>query len=281
MGWINGRKRVLNDHLLGYMRFSAYDLRQEKMREAGRELLRFHPDCIIGYSVALDLFAQANEHLSGAFRSLSLKAAIGAAESFPFANSRARLGSVLSCPVAMDYGSVETNLVAHYHPVGHYKVFWKSYLLEAMPSTDSPNAFKVLVTSLYPRCFPLIRYELGDEIEFSENHNPNGQVSVLSFQNVLGRRNDYVVLPDGALIHSVVFTHAVKAIPEIRAYQVIQENGEIELNYLSDSPLGKETEAQIKLFLQGVDRALGNVNIARVESLERTVAGKTRVIIRR
>ena len=47
----------------------------------------------------------------------------------------------------MEYGAVEAGLGAHTHPSGDYPVFWRSHIL----------------TSLYPRAFPLARYEIGSE----------------------------------------------------------------------------------------------------------------------
>src|SRR4029453_6081329 len=107
-GRLRRSKVVVSDRLLGYLRFSAYDLRPEKLRKAGAALVAHRPDFVIGYSVALDLFGRANTDRGPDLRSLGLRAVIGTAESFPSPDSRSRLEDLFGCPVTMEYGSVET-----------------------------------------------------------------------------------------------------------------------------------------------------------------------------
>jgi phenylacetate-coenzyme A ligase PaaK-like adenylate-forming protein len=67
-GWFNARKRNFFDSLLGYCRFSAYDLKSPTLQQAAREVIRFNPEYMIGYSVALDCFARSNEGLRDTLR---------------------------------------------------------------------------------------------------------------------------------------------------------------------------------------------------------------------
>ncbi|MEX2399819.1 MAG: hypothetical protein WD423_03540, partial [Rhodothermales bacterium] len=144
--WIRGTK----DALAGYRRFSAYDVSDEAMRRAGDELLDFKPDYVLAYASALDRFARVNRDRS--FAHLNLKVAIATAESFPRADSAAVIEDVLGCPVAMEYGCVETGPLAYQHPDGTYHVFWRHYYLESVPSPDVHGAHELLVTGLHPRC---------------------------------------------------------------------------------------------------------------------------------
>src|SRR5699024_12698687 len=41
--------------LIGYKRFSAYDLSNAKLKEAGEAILKFKPNYIIGYSKAINM----------------------------------------------------------------------------------------------------------------------------------------------------------------------------------------------------------------------------------
>lgn len=278
-GWINARKRMSLDRMLGYLRFSAYDLRPEILRRAALELIRFKPDYLIGYSVALDLFASANTALRDELRALSMKMAVGAAEGFPSPESEARLGDLFGCPIAMEYGSVETGLMAHTHPSGGYRVFWGTYFMEAERKLpESPN-MTVRVTSLYPRCTPLVRYEIGDEIE-NWDHKEERVLGMESFKRVVGRCNDYVLLEDGARIHSEAFTHAVRACPVIASYQVVHSSTDLRIRYTSDIPLSGSQIAQIRERLGKIHPALRKTEFERIDRLIQTVAGKTRMVIK-
>lgn len=276
-GWLRGRRREIADRLLGYLRFSAYDLRPEHMDAAARELLRFRPEYLLGYSVALDVLARtvAPAHRE-ALRGIGVKVVVGAAESFPAPDSVSRLSDLFDCPVAMEYGSVETNLVAHTHPDGGYRVFWRSYLVEA----DGPDTRPPLrVTSLYPRAVPLVRYEIGDEIELWDP--ADARIGVTSFRRVLGRCNDYVLLPGGRPVHSEAITHAVRPCEAVRSYQVVQEGDRCELRYTADRPLTSDEEATVRRRLGRIEPGLERIPLTHVRELERTIAGKTPMILRR
>ncbi|MFG0329523.1 MAG: hypothetical protein ACF8PN_06430 [Phycisphaerales bacterium] len=276
-GAVNARIRQTKDRALGYCRFSAYDLSRANMRRAVDAMRRFQPDYVIGYAVALDILARANEDRAGELRGLNLRAVIGTAESFPAEDSVDRLESLFGCPVAMEYGAVETHLIGHTHPDGGYRAFWRNYFIEA--TETGPNGGRILrVTSLYPRCFPLVRYELGDEIEVSRDE-PDG-FGVRRFQSVRGRCNAFVTLADGATVHSEVFTHCVKPTPAVRRYQVVQDGAAIELRLVVDgSPDPDSLKSEIRDRLARVNPQLESTRLRIVDELEQSTAGKTPMII--
>jgi phenylacetate-CoA ligase len=275
--WIRARRLELSDRLLGYRRFSAYDLQPTRMRRAADDLLAFRPDYVIGYSVALDLMARANADRKAALREIGLRVVVGTAESFPSQDSREILGDTFDCPVAMEYGSVETGVLAHTHPTGGYRVFWRNNLVEAVG--EGPRQ-RLLFTSLYPRAFPLVRYEIGDEVERAADRTDD-TVGLAAFDRVVGRCNDYVLLKDGFTVHSEVFSHAIRPCTAVRGFQVLQEGDDIRIRYTSADVLAADQSSGILSRLAKVHPALGTISLVRVESLDQTVAGKTRMIIRR
>lgn len=276
-GLANRVKRQLGDALLGYHRFSAYDLGERRLAEAARALLSCRPAYLLSYSVALDRFARANEHHATAFRQLELKVAIATAESFPRPDSAALVAEVLGCPVAMEYGAVETGPIAHQRPDGRFQVFWRHYALEGLPSEQLPGAWEVVVTSLYPRSLPLVRYRLGDLVPNNPNHPAFPQL----LDSVIGRCNDYVVLPGGSVIHSEAFTHAIKECFAVLNYQVVQRaDGALTLLYVADRPLSPAELAELRSRLERVHPALADIAIERTAQLETTLAGKTRRVVR-
>lgn len=276
-GWFNGKKRFIKDKLHGYCRYPAYNMSEESMRLAAQKLRAFEPNYIIGYSVALDHFVRVNEDLAPSFKSLKLHAVIGTAESFPRQDSKEKTSEVFGCPVAMEYGAAELGVIGHTHPKGRYRFFWKNYIVEIVPT--SRNRIKsIRITSLYPRCCPLIRYEIGDEIIVAEEDED--WRFVFSAENVLGRCNDYVKLNNGEVIHSEAFTHAIKYDESILAYQIVQENSTITLRYVSHQSLAKNTEELLRLRLKKISSSLYNISIRHVKHLTKSIAGKTPMIVR-
>ncbi len=279
-GWLNARKRESVDRLLGYYRFSAYDLNSLTLQKAGDELLRFRPHYLVGYSVALDRFARANLDRSANFRDLGLKVVIATAESFPEYDSRSLLSDMFQCPVAMEYGSVETAVMAHSHPSGGYRVFWRTYFIEAERLNPAGDEFAIRVTSLYPRKFPLVRYDIGDMISLGSD-TAERAVGIDHFEAVQGRCNDFVKMTNGALIHSEAFTHAIRSCRSIDGYQVIQRENSISVYYTARQTLLTSEVNMIRSRLKIIHPDLEYVVLCRVEQLEQTVAGKTPMIVSR
>src|SRR5699024_8429942 len=227
--------------LIGYKRFSAYDLSEAKLREAGDAILKFKPMYIIGYSKALNMLAKANQEKRSEFHKLKLKAIMGAAEGFEKPEDKEYVSDVFGCPVALQYAAMETNYIAHTHPDGSYKVIWKNNLIECLDDEGNPaKTGRVVITSLYPRAFPLVRYELGDIITECDKD----KYSVYSFKAVKGRDNDFLMLDENTPIHSEGITHAIKFSEKVVAYQIrytkdnvytiyVRSNGELTDNDIS------------------------------------------------
>lgn len=276
-GRLERGRRQLKDRLLGYRRCSAYALGEAALREAARGLLEFRPRWVLGYAVALDRFARVNADQRHRFHALGLKVAMATGESFPDADSRARIAAVLGCPVAMEYGAVETGPIAQEFPDGELHVYWRRHLLDGLPWAQRPEAREVLVTCLAPRLLPLVRYRLGDLVA----GDPQAPGFAQRLHAVVGRCNDVLELGGGARVHSEAFSHVVRGFEVIAGYQVEQRrDGAITLRYVAARDLSPAEGARVRARLARVHPALAGVRIERVPRLEPTVAGKTRRIYR-
>jgi|SRR5690625_3653795 len=267
--------RKLKDKLLGYYRFSAYDLSESKLQDAGKRILKFKPQYIIGYSKALYLLAKANEYRKKEFHSLNLKCVIGAAEGFDSIEDKNFVEEVFGCPVALEYGSIETTVMAYTHPQGGYKVFWANNILEGIPTENGKD--KLLITSLYHKAFPLIRYDIGDIVtDAVKDEN-----SIVSFQDIFGRDNDFVILEDGTTLHGGLFNHAIRTEKKVISFQVHQlKNSELVIYLKCSSPLSNAEIDGILIRLSKIDNRLSSCEIKQVKQLKQTVAGKTKWLIR-
>lgn len=275
-GWIGARKRALKDACLGYIRHSAYDMSDESLREAARLILRHRPAYIVGYSVALHRLAHANRALSTSLRSLGLKVIIATGESFPFPDSAALVAEVFGAPVAMEYGAVETGIIAHQEPDGAFKVFWGACHVEGIESRTRPGSYEILVTTLYPRLIPLLRYRLGDLVASDSSEASLEQ----RFSRVIGRCNDVITVGTGASVHSEAFSHVLRDIGQIEAFQVVQqEDLGIRIEYVSDAPLPADIIVRVREKLHRVDAGLSTTVFRQVPRLQTSIAGKSKRIM--
>jgi phenylacetate-coenzyme A ligase PaaK-like adenylate-forming protein len=274
-GWAKRRHRQLADWLLGYRRWSAYDMSQRSLRTAGDSLLQFKPDYLMGYSVALERLADANADRQAEFAALRMKAVIATAERFPRPESRTTVEQVFGCRVLMEYGTVETGVLAQETAVDFYQTMWHNFLIEALPNQVSPGHYDVVVTGLYPRCLPLVRYCLGDQITIAEPTR-----SILKFRKVAGRCNDTLVLTSGKVIHSEAFAHVIRDLRGIRGYQVVQRGNDcFQLRLRTQEMLTPIERDEIFRRLVKIDIVFQEMELCEVRELEKSIAGKTPSVV--
>lgn len=275
-GWVNARRRELQDRILGFSRFSAYDISDGAMQAAVEGILSFRPAYLLGYSVALDRLERAAAAQRERLRALGIKVVIGTAENFPYADSAQRISDTFGCPVAMEYGAMEAIAIAYTHPEGGYRAFWRSFLAEAERRGER---WVLRLTSLYPRSMPLVRYEIGDELELAPGSRDH-LVGVTHFERLSGRCNDYVEMADGAWIHSEAFSHAVRPCAAVRGYQVVQAGGDLHLRVTASGEVSAADEQGMRRRLAIIHPDLAGVALERVDALAQTTTGKTPMIIR-
>jgi phenylacetate-coenzyme A ligase PaaK-like adenylate-forming protein len=268
--------RKLKDWALGYRRSDAYRLDPASARSHMRAILDFRPQVLIGYSNALDLLVRHNLDLRDQARALQMKFVVATAEVLPAPDTRSLLEDFFGCPLAMEYGGVEFGAVAHSDPAGGYRVYWWDILLEAIDEGGS-EALPAVVTALYPRYFPVIRYVNGDEIA-GPLRLAGG--SVIAFDEVKGRHHDIVRLPDGTVVHSVSLFHCIHQEPGVYNIQLVLEPSGIRILIVAGQP-DQGMIDRIRHRLRSLGVRLSEAPIEVVPDLVTNRAGKRRWIVDR
>lgn len=281
-GWrkhVNHVKRLLKDRIMHYRRVDAYRLDRDVCRDYARQLLSFRPRGLIGYCSALDLFIRYNPEATAAFEQLDLKFIQPCAEPPPRADSFALFHSTFQCPVIQEFGGVDFGQVASQVNEEPYFVFPDQNILESVPSAKSDNEEGVLVTTLYPRYLPLIRYSQGDAIT-NPVKDPHGHVR--AFDSIQGRINDMLQMPSGDKIHSVAIFHSIHQEQEVFNIQLLLDDAGYRLLLASRRPaLSSEAEKRIRHRLGQVSSDLKEIPIELVADVETNRAGKRRWFIDR
>lgn len=140
---------------------------------------------------------------------------------------RATTESVFNCRVLDSYGHMERTVAISECLQGGYHVNSDYGILEFDTTRSSSDGKRMLHravgTSLYNRAMPLIRYDVGDDIEvFSDARScPCGR-SLPLVKAVHGRSDDTIVTPDGRFITSIfILPEFVKGIDFV---QFVQES---------------------------------------------------------
>jgi phenylacetate-coenzyme A ligase PaaK-like adenylate-forming protein len=275
----NAKLRIWKDAQLGYYRYSAYQLDPAKLRHACDEMLKFKPAYMLCYSSALDYFCRVNADRADELAKLNLKMAFGTGESFPAPDSPEWVNKALTARCAMEYGSVETGIMGFSRPIekglGHFDLFWRSYLFEA--NEPGPTGGRVIrITSLFPKKFPLIRYEIGDEVTLFEGDDPR---SISRVRKIVGKSLSFVTMPDGTKVHSVAFEHSVRTVKGVERFQLVSKKGVITLKVVAPGADRKVVTDGIHALMFRIHPSLAKAEIEFTDKLIQTVAGKTPMVV--
>lgn len=145
------------------------------------------------------------------------------------------------------YGAMETGPLGWPCPThGGFHLDPRGAILELLDDGDRPAASgRVVCTVLWRRTFPLLRYDLGDLASWASDPcacgNPNPRLASLD-----GRQPDLLCLPDGRRFTSSVIAAALRALPGIRQFQLVQVRPDAAvLRIVAGLGYGQSVEAEI------------------------------------
>ena len=154
------------------------------------------------------------------------------------------------------------------------------------PAPPGELGAKILITNLFNRAMPLIRYEMSDQVEYMPGACPCG-FPLPRIRTVAGRVEHILELPSAtegrvALIPEQI-DHYVGELPLM--YQMIQErSGRVTINYIPRPEAGETIETDIRGNVNqcferyGVDTALP-LDLHRVEEFEPIRPGSNKVCL--
>ena len=128
-------------------------------------LNKFQPKIICTYVSTIE--ALAKEQMKGTLR-LNLKEVFTGGETLS-QKTREHIESVFGCKMRSMYASTEASGIALDCNYGHLHLHNDSLIVEPVDENNNPvpvgeKSHKILITSLYERTVPLIRYEVSDKV---------------------------------------------------------------------------------------------------------------------
>jgi phenylacetate-CoA ligase len=237
------------------------------------DLEAFAPTALYGSPSQLVRLAEAGAKLSG------LRLIFTSAELLD-GHTRGRLESDFGVPVLDVYGCTETKEVAWQCPERRGYHLNAEWLVVEICGGADPNGLPegtILITSLYNRGMPLLRYRVGDTGRSLDGRCACGRGLPLILPTS-GRAVDYITLPSGGQVSPYTLTCSVETVPGLRQYQIVQETTDrLVVRVIPSGVLEPEAREQLR-------RALGpslpdvEVRVEVVESLLREPSGKFRVV---
>lgn len=247
------------------------------------ELDRFGPRLLVAYASMIGPLAQAQ--LVGQLHIRPEKAVAASEVLTP--DARAAAQAAWGASVVVDsYAATETAGIASTCTQGGWHLYEDFVILEPVDEHYRPvpagvTADKVLVSVLFSRTLPLIRYELTDSIRLSPDRCPCHLPFAL-LEAVEGRTQDTLTLPGrhGAVrVHPVVFHTALEALAR-NGWQVEQQPDKLVVRLVApagDTALVRRRVQQALADLT-VDTVAVDVAVVIVGAVERTRLGKVPLV---
>ncbi len=261
----------LEQFLTGIIIIPAFELSDENLNNYV-ELMNHKKNIsfLRGYPSALFVLAKHINKTESFKR--KLKSVFTTAEKL-FDFQKLEIERAFNCKVFDQYGCGEINSIASQcEEANLYHIFDEHVIVEHDKSSSNNIA---RITDLDNFVAPLIRYENGDVLPFSQERCPCGrELSVL--EKIDGRTHDFIKTIDGNLIAGEFFPHLFQKIIGIDQYQIIQEK--IDFIKVIVKPNAKYSEDEMNKYVNKIQEYCGgkevDIELIKVSDFPQNKSGK-------
>ncbi len=261
-------------------RFNIFDLSDQKLEGFLDRFKKLNFEYINGYTSSILLFAKYLEKRQLVLTDIcpNLKVCIVTSEKL-FENDKKLIESAFGVSVINEYGASEVGLIAFERSSEEWLVNSESLFIEVLDEHNRILPYgeegRIVVTSLYNKAHPMIRYEIGDTGTLSKNSSFKKPI----LKKLTGRTNDVAILSNGKVVPGLTFYYVTKSIIEdagsIKEFIIIQTHKDrFKIEYVSDHEFSK---VQINKILSAIKIFVGKnlrVDIERKPVLLRNKSGK-------
>lgn len=273
-------KERFKDFLTHRHRFPIFDLSDAFLENVLKKFKTTCFDYINGYTSSIVLFAEFLKTKNTVLKDIcpSLKVCMVTSEML-FEDDKKLLESQFGIPIVNEYGASELDLIAFQNLNDEWQVNAETLFIEILDENNQPvsngQEGRVVITSLYNKAHPFIRYDIGDIGILDESSTPQKPI----LKKLIGRTNDIAVLPSGKKSPGLTFYYVTKSIIKddgnVKEFIIKQTAVDtFEIDYVSERELTttqiKEIENAIRTYLEpGL-----KFTFHRKDILQRTARGK-------
>jgi phenylacetate-CoA ligase len=273
-------KERIKDTLSNRFRFSVFDLGDYELAKNVEKFKVTSFDYINGYTSAIVQFAKYLKRNDTILKTVcpSLKACIVTSEML-FPSDKLLLETQLGVPVINEYGAAELGLIAFQNQTDEWIINTEDLFVEILDENNDVLPYgevgRIVITALYNKAHPFIRYDLGDIGTLSKNST----TKKLVLEKLIGRTSDLVQLPSGKTAAGLTFYYVTKTIIENdnNVNEFIIEQHEIntfKITYVSKQVLPEAILIEIKNAITKYLEPNLIVNFERKDKLKRSKSGK-------
>ncbi|MFD0990561.1 phenylacetate--CoA ligase family protein [Mariniflexile jejuense] len=273
-------KERFKDFLSNRYRFSVFDLSDAQLEKNLSTFKNNHFDYINGYTSSIVQFAKFLKRKNTILKTICprLKACIVTSEML-FKEDRTLLETQFGIPVINEYGAAELGLIAFQNTKNDWILNTEDLYVEILDENNMVLPYgeegRVVITSLYNKAHPFIRYDLGDIGKLSKESTPQKPI----LESLIGRTNDVVSLPSGKKAAGLTFYYVTKTVIEkdgnVKEFIIEQQKLDtFKISYTSASELSEEKLINIKNAIAKYFEPNLTVHFERKTSLDRSNRGK-------
>lgn len=280
LDFIGNKKERLKDLLSNRYRFSIFDLSDDVLEKVLRKFQKSNFDYINGYTSSIVLFAKFLETKNIVLKTVcpTLKVCLVTSEML-FEEDKVLMEKQFGIPIVNEYGASELDLIAFENTKGEWQVNSETLFVEILDENNQPvpngKEGKIVITSLYNKAHPFIRYEIGDVGILDEKSTFRKPI----LKKLIGRTNDVAILPSGKKSPGLTFYYVTKSIIEddgnVKEFIIKQTKIDtFYVEYVSEFDL---TSTQIRKIEEAIELYLEpnlNFTFTRKTFLERSKRGK-------
>ena len=257
----------------------------QPLAEIVQQLNVWQPDLLTGYASMMRILA--DEQLAGRLH-IHPHMIIPGSEVLTD-ETRRRIEAAWGHPPFNAYGATEggAGLAAETSDHSGLYLFEDNVIFEVVdrqyrPVPPGVYGAKVLITTLFSRTQPLIRYELSDSVRLAADPGGRGW-PFARIDGIQGRTEDILHLPavssGEVAVHPITFHHVLDTLP-VSGWQVVQEEGGLRV-LLS----GASDDVNDSLLVEAVVRSLEAQNVVavpvtvqRLEAIPKNATGKAPLV---
>jgi phenylacetate-CoA ligase len=276
-------KEQLKDFMGNRYRFPIFDM-SDLVLEGYLEKFRKNKYAYInGYTSSIVLFAKYCQSKNLILKEIcpSLQVCIVTSEML-FEDDRKLLERVLGVPIINEYGSSETGLIAIQNHDGQLVLNTSTLFIEVVDDLNEPvtdgTVGRILITDLFNKAHPFIRYEIGDLGSISTK---NGRLILDQLQ---GRTSDIARLPNGKVIPGLTFYYVTKSVineqSTVTEFVIVQKEPLLfQIQYVAKMELSQKEQQQIQNSMADYADATIVVVFEKLDQLDRSNRGKLKQFV--
>ncbi len=270
----------IKDFISNRYRFNVFDLNNDALENWLTDFKKKPFVYMNGYTSPMVQFAKYLQRKKIVLKSIcpTLKACVVTSEML-FDDDKQLMETQFGVPIINEYGASELDLIAFENTQNEWIVNSETLFVEILDENNHVLPYgeegRLVITSLYNKAQPFIRYDIGDIGILSKKSTPKKPI----LEKLIGRTNDMAILPSGKKAAGLTFYYITKSIIEddgnVKEFIIEQlKRNTFKIYYVSDNDISPDKMDIIKNEMENYLESGLIILFEKQTTLKRSKSGK-------